>query len=510
MSRINTNVQSMIAQRVLGLNNVSLNSSLERLSTGLRINRGKDDPAGLIASENLRSEIRALNAAVSNSERADQVVNIAEGGLQEISNLLTELQGLVTATANDAGLSASEKTANQLQVDSILQTIDRIASATSFQGTKLLNGRLDYRVSGVDAGVTDYRINGAKFTTNALDVDVLVTQSAQQAGLYLSMGGPALDLGSATSAFTFEVSGLLGSRELTFASGTALTNIAAAINSFKTVTGVEAQVIASGTSNGIKLFTTGFGSSEFVGVKVIKDGGISTTNLGLYNLQAGDFDLINTTRVADFASSTAFNGVRDLGQDIGATINGISSVTRGKTARIATDFLDIEVTLSTSEAQGLGPVGSTHALTITGGGADFQLASRVDVAGKVSLGIADVAVRKLGDSAVGYLSEIGSGKGFNVVDGDTTAAQLTIARAIEQVSSLRGRLGAFQKNTIGATIRSLGVAVENTSAAESVIRDADFAAETAGLTRSQILVASSTQVLALANTAPQSALQLLG
>jgi len=100
MSRINTNVQSLIAQRVLGMNNQSLSKSLERLSTGLKINRGKDDPAGLIASEALRSEMKAINAAIDNSERADQVVNIAEGGLGEISNLLTELQGLVTTSAN--------------------------------------------------------------------------------------------------------------------------------------------------------------------------------------------------------------------------------------------------------------------------------------------------------------------------------------------------------------------------------------------------------------------------
>ena len=157
MSRINTNVQSLIAQRVLGNNNKGLGTSLERLSTGLRINRGKDDPAGLIASESLRSEIKSINMAIGNSERADQVVNIAECGLQEISGLLTELQGLLTGTASKAGLSASEKKANQLQIDSILQTIDRVASSTSFQGIKLLNGNFDFKVSNVDSGVTDPR-----------------------------------------------------------------------------------------------------------------------------------------------------------------------------------------------------------------------------------------------------------------------------------------------------------------------------------------------------------------
>src|SRR5436190_4911262 len=114
MSRINTNVSSLLAQRVLAGQNKGLVGSLERLSTGLRINRGKDDPAGLIASENLRAEKSAINAAIGNADRADQVANIAEGGLQEVSNLLTDLQGLITTTANSAGLSKQEKEANQL------------------------------------------------------------------------------------------------------------------------------------------------------------------------------------------------------------------------------------------------------------------------------------------------------------------------------------------------------------------------------------------------------------
>lgn len=498
MSRINTNVTSLIAQRVLGLNQGGLTRSLERLSTGLKINRGKDDPAGLIASENLRSEIKSINTAISNSERADQVVNITEGGLQEVSGLLTELQGLVTATASKAGLSEAEKEANQLQVDSILQTIDRIASSTSFQGIKLLNGNFDFNVESVAAGVTDYRVNGAKFSGDSLAVDVVVTASAQQAGMFLSMGGTAIDL-NANSSFTFEIAGAQGSRELSFQSGTTLTSIAAAINTFTDVTGVTAAV--SGT--GIKLSSEEFGSKEFVSVKVVDDGGAAGS--GIYQLNANNFNASQTTGATAFSAAT--NGVRDDGVDLGATINGIAATSKGKTARINTDFLDVSVTLNTSTSQSLA---SVNAFDITGGGAEFQLAAKVDIAGKVSMGIGDVAARKLGNSTVGFLSDLSSGNDFNVVDGDLNDAQKVIAESIEQVSSLRGRLGAFQKNTVGATIRSLGIASENSSAAESVIRDADFAAETAQLTRSQILVSASTNVLALANTQPQTVLQLLG
>ena len=111
MSSINTNIPSLIAQRTLANQNMSLNKSLERLSTGLRINRGADDPAGLIASENLRADQQAIKSAIGNAQRAEQVVNVAEGGLQEVNSLLTELQGLVGASANEAGLSQEEKQA---------------------------------------------------------------------------------------------------------------------------------------------------------------------------------------------------------------------------------------------------------------------------------------------------------------------------------------------------------------------------------------------------------------
>src|SRR3954462_9233190 len=120
MSRINTNVSSLIAQRVLTTNNSALNKSLERLSTGLKINSGADNPAGLIASENLRAEKAGISQAIDNAGRASNIIGTAEGGLSEVSSLLTELQSLVGQAANSGGLSTEEVQANQLQVDSIL------------------------------------------------------------------------------------------------------------------------------------------------------------------------------------------------------------------------------------------------------------------------------------------------------------------------------------------------------------------------------------------------------
>jgi flagellin len=505
MSRINTNVSSLTAQRVLGQNNNQLGTSLSRLSTGLRINRGKDDPAGLIASENLRAEKSGINAALKNAERADQVVNIAEGGLQEVSNLLTELQGLLTTSANDAGLSASEKEANQLQIDSILQTIDRVAGATSFQGTKLLNGNFDYQISSVASGVSDVNVRGAKFDGASQAVEAIITQSAQQGGLLLSFGGSALDLNDTNGSFTIEIAGSLGNRELQFASGNTVTQITAAINAVSDVTGVT----ASGNGNTVALESSEFGSNEFVSVDVISDGGLNAGGGGNIASYAADFaDTSSLTTEGLWNSTAAANGIRDDGQDIGGTINGLLAVGRGKTLSVTSDFLDLEFTASTSASQTLGGL---SAFTITGGGADFQLASNIDIAGKTSLGIKDISTRKLGTNALGYLDDLASGKSFNVVDGNNLDdAQKIVAEAIDQVSSTRGRLGAFQKNTVGATIRSLGVAFENTTAAESVIRDTDFAQETASLTRNQILVQASTNTLALANQQPQQVLALLG
>ncbi len=524
MARINTNVPSLLAQRTYGYNNNSLSQSLERLSTGLRINRGKDDPAGLIASENLRSERTSLGAAVGNAERADQVVNIAEGGLQEISSLLNELQGLITETANDAGLSIEEREANQLQIDSILQTIDRIASATSFQGLRLLNGNFDYVTDSVSTAIQSFRVNGAKLPYEGqTDVSVLVTASAQLAGFYLSFAANNLNLGGAggsdgaSEQFVLEIAGNRGSRELSFSSGATLANIVAAINTFSEVTGVRAKV--SGTT-GIKLESLEFGSDRLISVKVADDGSINDPGaVGIYNLQAGNADASLTTRASTFTAAT--NKLTDFGQDVQGTINGIIATTRGTKARITTDFLDVEVDLlyttggSDPNAARLGRI---NAFSILGGGADFQLAGSVDIAGKVSLGIQDFAVRNVGRSSVNVngttsvylLKDLVAGRALNVVDGNRNGAQQVVATAIKEVTSLRGRLGAFQKNTIGATIRSLGIALENTTAAESVIRDADFAEETSALTRAQILVNSTVSTLGIANSSPQAALQLLG
>jgi flagellin len=487
MSRINQNIPSLIAQRVLGNQNKGLAANLQRLSTGLRINRGADDPAGLIASENLRAEKSAINSAITNSQRAEQVMNVAEGGLQEVSNMLVELQGLVGATANEAGVSQEERDANQLQIDSILQTIDRIANATSFQGTKLLNGNFDYTVSGQSANLTDVTVNAAKLASDgtARSVTVTVLQSAQTGAVFLSTGATFGNGGS--GEVTFEITGTKGVQQFTFASGTSRTNILAAINSFSDALGVSAVAHASGR---VQINSTEYGSDSFVRVKELSNQGST------------DFIFGAAT------GGTAVSDLKDAGRNATVLINGTSATTDGLTARVSSDGFDVSIKIDGTST--LNNTGQTTTFYVTSGGANFNLSPSVDMAGKVSLGIETVTTGNLGNGTAGFLSDLKSGGTANVQNGDLSKAQEVISAAIKQVSTLRGRLGAFQKNVVGSTISSLSVALENTTAAESAIRDTDFAAETANMTRSQILSQAATQALALANSAPQQVLSLIG
>ncbi len=158
MTRINTNVSSLVAQKTLARSNDQLQTALTRLSTGLRINVGKDDPAGLIASEVLRSDIVSVNKAISNSERANQIIATADSALGQVSSLLNDIRGLVSEAANTGALSDDQIAANQLQVDSSLEAIDRIAQTTSFQGRRLLDGSLDFLTSSI--GTADTKAAG--------------------------------------------------------------------------------------------------------------------------------------------------------------------------------------------------------------------------------------------------------------------------------------------------------------------------------------------------------------
>ncbi|MEM8913313.1 MAG: flagellin [Planctomycetota bacterium] len=183
MTRINTNVPSLVAQNRLQQSNSDLQTALTRLSTGLRINSGADDPAGLIASEALRSEVTSLGRAISNTRRASQIISTADSALGQVSSLLNDVRGLVVEAANNGALSAEEIAANQLQIDSSLEAINRIAQTTTFQGRKLLDGSLDFISSaGSITSVKDVDIDQANLgNTGRIDVAVAIQTAATQA-----------------------------------------------------------------------------------------------------------------------------------------------------------------------------------------------------------------------------------------------------------------------------------------------------------------------------------------
>lgn len=472
MATINTNISSLVAQQAFANNTKNLNTSLQRLSTGLKINTGADDPAGLIASQALQAQQTGINAAISNANQATNVIGTAEGGLNEVSSLLNELQGLVTQSANSGALSTGEVAANQLQADSILATINRISNSTSFQGKNLLDGSLAYTLSG--AGTSAFAtiaVNAANLPSGKAEaVVVQVTSSATQGTVTLSSANNAL----AVSSVTLQVAGSTGSQQLSFAGSTKLSAIAAAINNITVDTGVVAS--ASGTKLAFK--AQNYGSNQFVSVSTVNSG-------SSYNILGG-------------TSGKAF------GKDAKVNVNGAAATVSGKDVTYRDNNLDVSFTLSSALNKD-----ASKTFGITGGGANFALGATVNATGVASIGIQSVSTSSLGDATNGYLSSLGTGGSNSLTSTDLTSAQNIVSESINQVSTLRGRLGAFEKYTLGATISNLGVAYENISAANSNIEDTDFAAETSNLTREQILQQASTTVLSTANSAPQAALTLL-
>ena len=465
MSRINTNIPSLQAITTYGMNSNDLNTHLQRLSTGLKINSGKDDPSGLIASENLRSEIAGINQAVSNTQRADNVINTAEGALSEVSSLLLSMQSLTNQAANTGALSNDEIKANQLQVDSILNSINRISNTTQFNGKKLLDGSMDYITSGVNSNAIDsLQINAAKLPDNGAETLTVQVAASAQTG-HVQFTGASIG----ASAVTIEVAGNDGTEQISFAANTANSAVAYAINQLSDSTGVSASV----GGGGVSLDSTGFGSKSYVSVKALQG---------------------------------SFVTGKDFGKDAEVSINGQKASVDGLTASVRTNDLDVDVTLDKTFNA---PDTAGTSFQITGGGAKFQIGSRVQRQGQIDVGIGSVNSTKLGDPDVGTLSTLGSGGDNSLVGGNTVKAQKIITSAIQQVATLRGRLGALQKNVLETNMNSLNVALENVTASESDIRDADFASETAALTRSQILVQANQSVLSQANSAPQSVLSLL-
>jgi len=474
MARINTNIGALAAQRHLARSNQDLNVTIQRLASGLRITRGADDPAGLIASERLRSEIKSVKQAISNTQRASNIISTTEGALDEVASLLTDIQDLIVEAANEGALSEDEIKANQLQVDSSIKSITRIANSTTFAGHQLLNGSLDYVTSGVnDSEIAALDIQGAQFGTRSyIPVEVDVTTAAEKA--QLTYGASTI-----VSAITVEVQGNTGTTTLSFAAGTSAAKAVDAFNSISDTTGVMATYLSTPPS--FILESELLGSRQFVAVNKLPGGG--------------------TLPLQDRNGTTV---KRTVGIDAIAQVNGAMTFGDGNDLTLKTASLDMVVSLDQSFRTG------TTSFSITGGGALFQVGPQVNANLQVNMGVQSVAATRLGNSALGFMSQVQSGGSYSLVAGEYQQGQRIVTEAIRQISILRGRLGAFEKDTLDTNVAQLGITMENLMASESAIRDADFASETTELTRTQILVNAGTSVLAMAQQANQSVLALLG
>ncbi|MEZ6318175.1 MAG: flagellin [Phycisphaerales bacterium] len=518
MARINTNVPSVIAQANLARTGVDLETRLERLSTGLRINRGKDDPAGLIISERIATDLNGIDQAIQNTERASSMIATTESALAEVNDLLNSIKSLMVESANTGANSPEEREANQLAIDSAIQSITRISNTATFGGLKLLDGSLDFNTSGLTTStITKARIHSASFVDSAsLSVDVDVVNSAQKGSLFFNGNANISSNGTLISSLTLRIQGSEGVRELSFVSGQSFSQIVAGINQLTSLTGVEAALIDSTDSSvGLVIRSSEYGASEFVSVERVDGPASDLDGFSISKFDSNaDFPALDGT--FSWADPSLVTAKRDQGRDITALINGSLATGRGLEISINSPSLALELQLD--ESFGTDPSLGTTTFYVTGGGSLFQVGPDITAQQQVSFGIQSVAASLLGGTLVNgslqYLSSLMKGKNNSIEEsvrsGSFTNAQKILDNAIDEVSVLRGRMGAFEANVLSTTQRSLQAQFENLTASRSVIRDADFAKETSELTRAQILQSSGTAVLGLANQQAQSVLQLLG
>lgn len=477
--RINTNIAAMNALRNVSQTASAFGSSINKLSTGMRINNAADDPAGLIISENFRAQISSMDQAIRNNQDAVNFAKTAEGALDEVNKLLRDARSLAVASGNSGTLSSDQLQANQSQLASIVSSISRVASSTSFGSKKLLDGS-----AGVNAAVTNGtnfsgmslsgQFNAAALTTNAA-VTVNVTTVADKA----SVASQAFSFGTTTmTAGSFTVNGTT----FNTASTDTVDQVVNRINAASGQTGVKAEYTTGGA---ITLTQAEFGANYRVD--------LSDAN-GVLLAAAGSSSDTGTDAVATVSIDTN-----------GSVAGGVTSVTftggrYGQSALRLTDADGNAITLTEN-----GNVsGSALAGQISVGSAQFQIGANANQTTTLSLG--NFAASQLGAGIV-------SGKTLANVDltsstGATEALQV-IDGAISEISRQRGTLGSFQRNALESNIRSLGISKENLSATESSIRDVDVAEEMTRFTKLQILQQSGLSVLAQANSAPQSVLSLL-
>lgn len=484
MAVINTNISSLNAQRNLSSSATGLATSLQRLSSGLRINSAKDDAAGLAISERMTSQIRGTTQAARNANDGISLAQTAEGDLTQIGNNLQRMRELAVQSANGTN-TGTDRAALDKEVQQLSAEIDRVAAGSTFNGVKLLDGSLNnqkFQV-GANAGET---------------ISVSGVSSARTSSLGQFTGFNAVDQGAITGV----AGGSTGKLTITTTDASGATplditgvadnarDVAAAINN-SGVQGLSATASAAtvtgSTANGTAGSGITAGDVDFTlnGVKVTVAVGSDASQNVSNSLSAINAVSASTGVVATNTGSgltlTAADG-RNI--DIG-TFNAGS--TAAKAGNIGLDGKDGKVASGKVTATYVQPDASTT--------------SNITIAGSAGLGLAS--------KSNGVASTGTSIAATNVLTADNASSALkSIDAALASVNSSRANLGAVQ-NRFSSVVTSLQTSSENLSAARSRIQDTDFAAETANLTRGQILQQAGTAMLAQANSLPNGVLSLL-
>ncbi|MBX3632122.1 MAG: flagellin [Simplicispira sp.] len=461
---INTNVQSLNAQRNLGVSQNSLATSMQRLSSGLRINSAKDDAAGLAISERMSTQIRGLNVATRNANDGVSLAQTAEGALASVTNNLQRMRELAVQSAN-ATNSSSDRAALQEEVSQLISEIDRVATQTAFNGTKLLDGSFSaqqFQV-GANAGqtITIDSIASARTSTLGQEYRASVTSGALDGSTSANLAAITINgkaIGSASVSADAKV-------------------IADSINA-ASIAGVRAEVTGPTTVAGSAMTP-----AALTGTITIN--GVTTASI---------------TTTADAATSRAavIKGINDISAATGVTATESS----GQITLSAADGRNIthSFTTLTTAATGLGAAGtaeSTYKVTYTGvSGGELDIAGTVANSG-LTAATNTVALAGTAIANVDISDVAGANTALGAIDA-----------ALTSINSSRAALGAIQ-NRFASTIDNLMTTSENLTASRSRIMDADFAAETANLSRAQILQQAGTAMVAQANQLPQNVLKLL-
>ncbi|GAB5442011.1 MAG: B-type flagellin [Fuerstiella sp.] len=464
---IANNVSSLTAQHNLGRASAGVAKSVERLSSGLKVNRGADGPAALVISEKQRAQIAGLRAAIDNSEKAVSLVQTAEGALAEINSLLIKVRSLAIDSANTGVNDADALAANQSEITNALETIDRIASNTQFGTKRLLDGS-----AGIKATSTNSAVSFLKGTsdTTAGNYSVTVTQAGERA----NVAGTA----QTTTLATDEVL-TINDVSISLTAGSSQNAVVDRINEFTAHTGVQAEVSGGVT----RLYTVDFGLNATI--EAVSNVAASGTSSG-----------IGTTLLTD------------SGQDIIGTIGGTSYTGTGNVITAdsgAPRGLSIQIAASSGDATTTGTA-VTSTMSVTDNSLAFQIGPNQNQ-------LANIAIERVNPVALGF--NVAGNQFTNLNEIEVTSADKAqdslgvIDAAIDDITNLRGTLGAFQANTLESTANNLRATLENTVNAESVIRDTDFAEEIANFTKGQVLVQAGTSVLGNANQIPQQVLSLL-